>query len=380
MEENQVPNPEQQNNNVTGKQKTKKKMGPVKGLLLAILIVFLICVLGLLIRMVVAGDGDYFKPIKDIFGIEEKEDKKSSNSSKGGESSVKSASRYALLSSDTEGENVKHYRLTLDMGDFFSKIMEEYSTINDFSDDNDYSYNEDEDEDEEDYYYDSDYSYSEDDYSADSSDDFYSDDTTSSISKFEDMMESAMFMMQMMGDMVDGEMYFDIYFEGNEIVQIVIGYDYAKLAKNIYDYTIEYDEESMEDEGIKSYDDFVEYMNEQISTMLDKDEICKAIMESMDEETKNKLSGMGIKEKDIKEAIDFNCDKGIFEMYINGTTKLKALVSMGLESDSFKEELVALEEGANVTIDEDNIIESIIEASNETDIYSEYGIEFIEVK
>ena len=376
MEENQVPNPEQQNNNVTGKQKTKKKMGPVKGLLLAILIVFLICVLGLLIRMVVAGDGDYFKPIKDIFGIEEKEDKKSSNSSKGGESSVKSASRYALLSSDTEGENVKHYRLTLDMGDFFSKIMEEYSTINDFSDDNDYSYNEDEDEDEEDYYYDSDYSYSEDDYSADSSDDFYSDDTTSSISKFEDMMESAMFMMQMMGDMVDGEMYFDIYFEGNEIVQIVIGYDYAKLAKNIYDYTIEYDEESMEDEGIKSYDDFVEYMNEQISTMLDKDEICKAIMESMDEETKNKLSGMGIKEKDIKEAIDFNCDKGIFEMYINGTTKLKALVSMGLESDSFKEELVALEEGANVTIDEDNIIE----ASNETDIYSEYGIEFIEVK
>ena len=31
-------------------------------------------------------------------------------------------------------------------------------------------------------------------------------------------------------------------------------------------------------------------------------------------------------------------------------------------------------------IDEDNIIESIIEASNETDIYSEYGIEFIEVK
>ena len=78
-------------------------------------------------------------------------------------------------------------------------------------------------------------------------------------------------------------MYFDIYFEGNEIVQIVIGYDYAKLAKNIYDYTIEYDEESMEDEGIKSYDDFVEYMNEQISTMLDKDEICKAIMESMDE-------------------------------------------------------------------------------------------------
>lgn len=367
MEENQVPNPEQQNNNVTGKQKTKKKMGPVKGLLLAILIVFLICVLGLLIRMVVAGDGDYFKPIKDIFGIEEKEDKKSSNSSKGGESSVKSASRYALLSSDTEGENVKHYRLTLDMGDFFSKIMEEYSTINDFSDDNDYSYNEDEDEDEEDY-------------SADSSDDFYSDDTTSSISKFEDMMESAMFMMQMMGDMVDGEMYFDIYFEGNEIVQIVIGYDYAKLAKNIYDYTIGYDEESMEDEGIKSYDDFVEYMNEQISTMLDKDEICKAIMESMDEETKNKLSGMGIKEKDIKEAIDFNCDKGIFEMYINGTTKLKALVSMGLESDSFKEELVALEEGANVTIDEDNIIESIIEASNETDIYSEYGIEFIEVK
>ena len=152
MEENQVPNPEQQNNNVTGKQKTKKKMGPVKGLLLAILIVFLICVLGLLIRMVVAGDGDYFKPIKDIFGIEEKEDKKSSNSSKGGESSVKSASRYALLSSDTEGENVKHYRLTLDMGDFFSKIMEEYSTINDFSDDNDYSYNEDEDEDEDECY------------------------------------------------------------------------------------------------------------------------------------------------------------------------------------------------------------------------------------
>lgn len=345
MEENNVPNPEQFN----VKDNQKEKMGPVKGLLLAILIVFLICVVGLLIRMVVAGDGDYFKPFKDIFGIEEKEEK----TSKGGESQTNTSARYALLSDDVNGENVKHYRLTLDMGEYFSTIMEELEDV-------------DNSEDEEDSYYDYD----------DTEDEYYDDSTSETeTSGMEEMLGMATMMMQMMGDMVDGEMYFDIYFEGNEIVQVIVGYDYEKLAKNIYDMAIENaDEEDLEEPGMESYEAFLEEMNNQFIELLDEDVICEAIMQ--DEDMKSSLSEIGIKEKDIKDAIDFNCDKGIFEVYINGTTKLKALISMGLESENLK----TYADENNIDIDEDNIIESFLEAANELDEYVEYGIEFVEVK
>ena len=66
MEENQNSNSDEFTFSEDGKK--KKGMGPLKGLLIALVMVFLIIVIGLLIRMVVAGDGDYFKPFKDMFG------------------------------------------------------------------------------------------------------------------------------------------------------------------------------------------------------------------------------------------------------------------------------------------------------------------------
>ncbi len=106
-----------------GDFKKKKSMGPLKGLLLAILVVFLICVIGLLIRMVVVGDGDYFKPIKDIFGIEgKKEDTKAPVEQK--VQSVVSGQRYTLLNSKEEAEDVKHYRFSVDPVVLASKLMD----------------------------------------------------------------------------------------------------------------------------------------------------------------------------------------------------------------------------------------------------------------
>lgn len=372
MEENEVSNPEQFNNSGNSK---KKKMGPVKGLLVAILIVFLIAILGLLIRMVVVGDGDFFKPIKDIFGIEgKKEEKETSNVATTGESPMKSGSRYALLSDEVNGENVKHYRLTIDMGEVFAKAMEELTTnsgvfenmSNDSSDDSfgtpeaDLTFDDDENLPSADYY-----------------DDGYYGEGSSSNS-MEDMLGGAMMLMQMMGDMIDGEMYIDIYFEGNEIIQIVVGYDYAKFAENMYNYLIEYDEDSAKEQGIESAEDFMELMNEQIIEMLDEDTIIEEIMK--DEETQAQLKEAGFKEKDIRELLDFYCDTGMFEVYINGTTKLKGLLSMYLDSESCASELEAIEDETGIKIDEDNIIEEVLKAANETEEYSEMGLEFVEVK
>lgn len=385
MEENQAPNPNQFNIAGNGNVKKKKGMGPLKGLLLAILMVFLICVIGLLIRMVVVGDGDYFKPIKDIFGIEEddkdeddeekesKVSKKTSSEKKSsGNSKFQAIGKYALLSDDVDGKNVKHYRLTVDMGELFDLVMKELSTESNgydneyYSSDNDeFDWNEYEDTLDE-------FNYLEDEYDE-------SKNSSNEFNQFENMMGMAMMLMQEMADMIDGEMYFDIYFEGNEIVQIVIGYDYSKLLENLYDYMLDEAEDELEDEGINSVEDLADMIVEEFDAILDKDTLYDMIMDSSDEDIESQLKEFGIKEKDIKDAVDFNNDKGVIEIYINGTTKLKALISMGLESESFQEEIKAMEKETGVKIDEDNIIESILEAANESDEYSDFGFEFVEV-
>ena len=353
-EMNQTPNPEQVN--VSGNGKKKKGLGPVKGLLLAILIVFLICVIGLLVRMVVEGDGDYFKPVKDLFGIEEEEEETSSkkkNKKKSddededekenretktnkGKTSSNSSSRYALLSDDTEDEDVKHYRMTLDMEEIMETVMDEMSELD------------------------------EDDYSSYGGSDI------------ESMMGMAMMILPEVSDMIAGEMYFDIYFEGNEIVQIIVGYDYGEFLENLYDYLKEEAGDELEEEGIKSADDLADMLVEQFNEYLDEDALCKELMNSSDD-TAETLSEMGIKEKDIKEAIDINNAKGVIEFYITGTTKLKGLMSMVLDSEEFQEELKDMATETKIKIDEDNIIESILEAMNDTDECAAYGLEFVEV-
>ena len=387
MEENENQNPEQFNN--SGKPKKKKGLGFFKGLLLFLVIAVIICAVGLLIRMVVADDGDYLLPIRQLFGLEEENDdddkeesktKKTSKSAKNS-SSLKSAQRYTLLSDDAEDSDVKHYRLTIDVKEFFELMMEELEDTDLLSSDYDYE-DYDYDWDDEDYDYDwndEDYDFDLDDYDFEDYDYDWDEDYTGS-DDLSSMLGLGMMLLEEMGDMIDGEMYFDIYFEGNEIVQVVIGYDYAKFLENLYDYMLEEDEESLEDEGIESLDDFADYLVEQFEEVLDEDAIYDMIMDSSDEDVEAALAELGIKEKDIKEAFDFYVDKGIMEVYINGTTKLKALLSMGLESESFRKELEEMEEETGVEVDEDNIIESIIEALNSSEELEDYGMEFVEVK
>jgi len=352
----QTPKPEQVN--VSGNGKKKKGLGPVKGLLLAILIVFLICVIGLLVRMVVEGDGDYFKPVKDLFGIEEEEEEEEGKSKKKksrveddededekeiketknskGKTSSSTSSRYALLSDDTEDEDVKHYRMTFDMEEVMETVMDEMSEL----DEDDYDYGG---------------------------------------SGLESMMGMAMMLLPQVSDMIAGEVYFDIYFEGNDIVQIVVGYEYGELLENLYDYLKEAAGDELKEEGINSVDDLAEMLVEQFDEYFDEDTICKEIMESSSEDTAAILSALGIKEKDLKDAIDINNAKGVIELYITGTTKLKGLMSMVLGNDEFLDGLKDMEEELKVKIDEDNVIESMLKAVNKSDECATYGIKFTEV-
>ena len=272
--------------------------------------------------------------------------------------------------------------------------MEEMESLSDYDYDDYYDYGNDDD-----YYYDydeddtfdwneydfnsSDYSWDEEDYSFDPmveyNFDFGEKEEEELSTSVSDFMTSMIMMVQEMADMIDGEMYFDIYFEGNEIVQVVVGYDYGPFLDNLYSYVKDEAGDELEEEGIYSVDDLADMMVEQFDEILDKDTLYDMIIDSSDEDIEASLKEFGIKEKDIKDAIDFNNDRGLIEFYINGTTKLKALLSMVLESEDFQSELKAMEEETGVKVDEDNIIESILEAANKTEEYSEWELEFVEV-
>ena len=434
MEENQNSNSGEFNFVENGKK--KKGMGPWKGLLIAIVIVFLICVIGLLIRMVISGDGDYFKPFKDLFGIEEVEDDKNENQSKVDSSKTStsnkslSSPRYSLLSSDVDDNDVKHYRLTVDVKEFMKKIMSQlsaslYGDESDYYDENDND-NMIDDGDSSSYddifndlnslsnnkdnifnklAYDNEYNLSNDDEDdvLNDEDEYFSDnedymiDDEDSYDNEEDsdldgdngnsILESLqpwMFIISMMDDLIGGEMYVDIYFNGNEIVQVVLGYDYEELAENLYDYILDENGDSvteMEEEGIESLDDFVNYIKEQLEEYVDEDALYDMLVE--DEDTEKALKEMGIKEKDIKDVIEINNDLGLIELYLNGTKKVNDLISNYLNSEELSEIIGSATEETGFEFDEDNIIESFIEFSNEAEEFEEYrdiGIEFVEIK
>ena len=397
MEENENQEPISNSNefNFTGNGKKKKGMGPVKGLLLALLIVFLICMIGLLIRMEIAGDGDYFKPIKEIFGIEGEEEKqkapKQDDLSSLNKQDTKSSERYTLLSEDVNDKNVKHYRMTLDISDIFDYVLDElenaansYSptTSLDFNDDyesDDYGYDDDE------YNYDDNYGYDDDEYNYDDSygydddeyndDDSYGYDTGSSSNSSFDQFSMYMSIFEQLKGMIEGELYVDVYFEGNDLVQVIAGCDYMDFVEILYDY-MSSDEDTlsqMEDEGVESLEDFTNYIVENLNEYFDEDYIYDELME--DEDVQSSFSELGIREKDIKDAIDIVNDKGLIEFYLNGTTKIKGIISMAIDSDDFRESL----EETDYTFDEDNLIEDILLLSNETEEFEEMGIEFIEV-
>ena len=447
MEENQNPNSDQFSFAEDGKK--KKGMGPWKGLLIAIVIVFLICVIGLLIRMVISGDGDYFKPFKSLFGIEEEVEDKDKNEDQSKVDSSKtstsnkslSSPRYSLLSSDVDDKDVKHYRLTVNVKDFMEKIMNQLSSINsssslygdesDYYDeddndndnmiddedsssyddifnnlnsplsynnkdnvfnklayDNEYNlFNDNEDDvlnDEDEYYNDNEDGMidDEDEYSYDNEEDSVLDEDNGN--SFLESLQPFMFISSMMNDIIDGEMYVDIYFNGNEIVQVVLGYDYEELAENLYDIILEQDSDSiteMEEEGIENVDDFVNYIKEQLDENIDEDALYDMLIE--DEDIEKALKEMEIKEKDIKDVIEINNDIGLIELYLNGTKKVNDLISSYLNSGELSEMIDSASEETGFEFDKDNIIESFIEFSNEAQELEEYqdmGIEFVEIK
>ena len=386
MEENQNSNSDEFTFSEDGKK--KKGMGPLKGLLIALVMVFLIIVIGLLIRMVVAGDGDYFKPFKDMFGIETEDDTNKTKDEESvsdklpGSNQSVSSSRYLLLSDEVENENVKHYRMTIDVKDMVSKLMNQMYNTYDLNEDED-SYS-----DEYDNTLDSEDLYSDNMLDDESSDDYYSNDDvdsyptdeSSTSAKIENVLGTLSFMMGFLEDMIDGEIYADVYFEGNEIVQVVVGYDYEKFIENYYESALD-DEDAMselEEQGIESVEDFKEYISSQFDEYLDEDYLCEMLMK--EEDVASSLGELGIKEKDIKDAIDINNDIGLIEIYLNGTSKVKALISMGLESTGFQDTIEEIEEENDFTFDEDNIIESFFELANDMEEYQEMGIEFVEVK
>ena len=257
--------------------------------------------------MVVAGDGDYFKPIKDIFGIETEDEEESdkdkkdkveiSKKSSSDKKSFKSGERYELLSDDVDGKDVKHYRLTIDMGEFFGLIMDELST------DSDYNYDE----------------YNNEDYDLDWEN--YEEP------ELESMLRMAMMLLGQMSDFIDGEMYFDVYFEGNEIVQIVIGYDYGKLLENLYEYMLDEAKDELDEEDINSVDDLASMVVAEFETILDEDALYDMIMDLSNGEMEKGLSEFGIKEKDIKDAIDFNNDK-LSLLYIGKFTSIEGIFNV----------------------------------------------------
>ena len=471
MEVNGNQGPVQPSNNFSyyndeKKGKKKKGMGPIKGIFIAIVIVLIICILGLLIRMVIAGDGDYFKPIKTIFGIEEenkKEKRKSSNSVVEedivSEPSSGFSERYSLLSSDVEDDDVKHYRMTLDLSDMMDTLFDSMSaaqsgfgnssssssSIFDDDEDSDYNYFDNDydsdyldDEDSDSDYYDDDTNYFDDedsDYDNDtnyftqttdlnfsdsifggennyftnddedtdtdlSSDDIYSDNrfrsnfdvgdngtatTDDSLeSKVSDYASAFGLLMAQMGDqikdIVSGEIYVDIYFKGNEIIQVICGVDYSELVQNLYDYVVDNADEDaleeMENEDIESAEDYADYILREINKSFDMEDVYDQMFE--DETVEESLLEKGITRKNIEDAMDIHFDRGIAEFYFTGSSKINKLFKEYFESDEFKEELDELSNDG-VEIDEDNIIEDMLNYSNDQEENQEYGMEFVEI-
>lgn len=445
MEENENQNPVQSSDNFNfsdngGNGKKKKSMGPVKGLFVAIVIAVLIILLGLLIRMIIAGDNDYFKPIKDIFGIKDEEKTKAPNKvesiTNNESNNFISAERYSLLISDVDNKDVKHYRMTLNLKEFFQNLYDEMQDSTNYNDyDSDYEddsqdedslfdktmslrmidedYDDSEDDtyydDEDDFYYDdSDDSYYDDDddfYYDDendlSDDEIYSDDRFRSSldseddygtdyidpeddmgGKIENFISQFSSMMSMMGDQIEdligGEMYYDIYFEGNEIVQVVLGVDYGDVISNVYDYIIENssDEEieEMENEGVYSPEDLADYIVDKFNEGFDMDEMLD------DDSVKENLSEYDLTKQDIKSALNIHLDRGIAEIYLTGTGKVNELLNEYFDSYEFKQNFIDVDTGENIIdIDEDNIIEDLINYSNENEENQNYGMEFVEI-
>lgn len=378
----------------------KKKAGAGKVILITLVIVLCILFIGLLIRMLIAGDNDYFKPVKEMFGIEEPEEKKSSKVAKGEEddedddeeSSINAAKRYTLLSEETKEDGVTHYRMTIDTAKFLSKTLDYYKQSVDETNkilekskeaaeraksatENNVSSN----------------------YSSNTSDDEgeVEDETAEIFEKLNDAIK---------GDL--GETYIDIYFDGNDFIQAVIGSDYGKSIEKIWKYVSE-----NKDEVSEYLDEYYSYIDDSTYSLTDEEEemltaFKDAVEDFMEAEDANEAANSllklskkymtketiydmifandedeimeetGFTEKDIKAAFDIVNAKGLTEIYINGTSKIQDEIDKLIDDDDFEDQLEELEDEENISLDKDNLFESGIKALNKVFRSEEYIKDF----
>lgn len=365
---NPTPNVEQPNPNPnpapsggsTKPPKKKKKMGAVRGLCLALLIVIVICAIALLVRMVIAEDGDYFKPIKQVFGLEEeKEVKKSKDDDEDDEvkaseeKETKKKGKKANISSyqlskvvdEAYDEDVDHYRLAMNLKDLMEvyqemeesgeadEILESLPALMDISNTNnskpkakrlantslDSSY-----------------------------------DSDDALDTYGSMAESLLGNEEMM-EMLDGEFYMDFFVRDNEIVQAVIGIDMLAFFDNLYDMAVESSPE-MADE----YDDgyaLAEYVNDMILEMVTEDQIVDMLVENME------VEGMDFTQKQLRDMIDISFTPGVYEFYLNGTVALNDALENFLEEN--EEDMIESAEEQGIDYDGTNFFEVVFDLYNE---------------
>jgi cytoskeletal protein RodZ len=353
--------------NPEAKKVIKKKKHPFVGLLIALLIAVLIIGIGLLIRMEIAGDGDYFAPIKKIFGMSNEEENTSKKSSKKDDNKnevvdtkKESAGRLSLLSSRIEEDGVTHYTFEISFEDVIDlyKEMQENGELDANELLPSISLNkkstkvekmseltvDEKDIDLEDYNWEDLEATFEDEVTT------YGDTNmnTTMSSPFEILENEEML------ELIEGNFYVDLYVKGNELIHFVIGFDYMPLAENFYDYSVKNG-----DEQVKAFDDaedYAKYINTTLKMFLTEDTIIDSIKEQLDEQ------GIQLSKKELDAIIDLSLEPGLFEFYINGTDKLNDALS-----DLFEENIDDMKEAAkevDIDLDEDNVFQAFVDLIN----------------
>lgn len=319
-------------------KKTKKNKNPLLVFLLILVIVIAIIALGLLIRLAIAKDGDYFAPIKSIFNIsDEKKELKELKESK-------SKGKLSKLSAAATKKGVDHYRLTIEISELFDFILEslEDETIKQQVEDTleslqplsnlntGYSVKKLTDYDNQIEPYSSDYDWSREDltpttpytnpYSGYDYDDYI--DILKGIKEY----------------INGGRIILDSYVKGNEVIQVVISVEYGDLLENLYDLLSESVEEVQEQ--FSSFKDFMKYINETLKESLTKEMLVEAIQEGIEESELD----VEVDVSEIEDSIDLAIlDEGVIEIYFLVNDEINYEIASVLEESADEMEELGLD-------------------------------------
>lgn len=328
--------------------KTKKK-NPFLMILLVVIIIVAIIALGLLIRLAIVQDGDYFAPIKSIFGISDEKDEDKEKEV------AKTEGRMSKLSSAATAKGVSHYRMTLDFEDFvdfvlkayqneevMSEVEDTFGTVFDSVSNNGKSYSVNKlafgDSNDSNTYY----------------------DNGALTSSTEDQIATYLEQVEMMKNYVKGgKILVDLYAKGDEMVQVVLSAEYGDMLENIYEYCLENEVEELED--FENAEEFSDYVNTTLKMYLTKDAIIEAIEEELDSEN------MNVDIAEIEECIDVVTLDGAFEIYYTFTDDINEAFAGLIEQNADDIE----KEG----VDPDNFIESFVDYANDSfdEVFKEVG-------